>query len=135
MEGSYYDVSLLFKEQFPRFVVFLKERFSRFVVLLRKHYLQAGKDWRARWRQGALWLLAITWIVILLLSFFFLSALPAIHIYNTRSACQPDGSFTPDPSAYRYWSTSGFFQITLGFGNLNFTQAKAIDISWDVVSP
>ncbi|KAI0886904.1 uncharacterized protein GGS22DRAFT_118950 [Annulohypoxylon maeteangense] len=36
-------------------------------------------------------------------------------------------------STYNTWATSGFFEINLGVGNLTFTQAKAIDISWDIV--
>ncbi|CAO2654126.1 Nn.00g108590.m01.CDS01 [Neocucurbitaria sp. VM-36] len=122
MERSYLDASFLFNEHFNRLVIFLREG-----------YRQTGKDWRGKWRQAALWLLAIIWIICLLVSFGILAALPASEVYNTESACQPDGSFTLDPSAYRYWSKSGFFQITLGFGNLTFTQAKAIDIIWDVV--
>jgi hypothetical protein len=51
-----------------------------------------------------------------------------------RSACLPDDSFAMDPSNFQYLSSSGFFQITLGFGNMSFTQVKAIDIAWDIVS-
>ncbi|KAH7092084.1 hypothetical protein FB567DRAFT_625156 [Paraphoma chrysanthemicola] len=51
---------------------------------------------------------------------------------NQGSACQPDGSFDLQPGSFRYWSRSGFFEITLGFGTLTFTQAKAIDVIWDV---
>ncbi|KAF1834814.1 hypothetical protein BDW02DRAFT_597817 [Decorospora gaudefroyi] len=48
-------------------------------------------------------------------------------------ACMPDGSFSIDPSKYKYWSSSGFFEITLGSGNFTFTQAKVIDIAWDIL--
>ncbi|KAH7068137.1 hypothetical protein BKA63DRAFT_521202 [Paraphoma chrysanthemicola] len=51
---------------------------------------------------------------------------------NQGSACQPDGSFDLQPGSFRYWSRSGFFEITLGFGTLTFTQAKAVDVIWDV---
>src|SRR3569833_514602 len=50
------------------------------------------------------------------------------------SACKPDGSFNPHWISYDVWSISGFFQITMGFGALTFTQAKVIDVIWDVVS-
>src|SRR5690242_17998254 len=49
------------------------------------------------------------------------------------SACQPDGSFSPDPE-YGFWQLSGFFQITIPFGPLTFTHVKVIDIVWDMVS-
>ncbi|KAK5655840.1 hypothetical protein OQA88_5379 [Cercophora sp. LCS_1] len=34
---------------------------------------------------------------------------------------------------YNWWSFDSFFEITLGFGSLTFTQAKVIDIAWDVL--
>jgi hypothetical protein len=52
---------------------------------------------------------------------------------NSR-ASQPDGSFRILPENYSYWSQSGFFQITLGYGTFSFAQAKLVDVSWDVVS-
>lgn len=107
---------------------------SRFVSFWREGIRQAGKDWRARWRRAGLWFLAIIWFVGLLLTLSFTAGLSGSQNYSYASACQPDGSFSVDPSTYQYWSKSGFFQITLGFGNLTFTQAKAIDIIWDVVS-
>ncbi|KAH7138712.1 hypothetical protein B0J11DRAFT_588178 [Dendryphion nanum] len=54
-------------------------------------------------------------------------------IFDGLSACQPDGNFQLFPEDFAYWSLPGFFQITLGYGELNFTQAKAIDIIWDVL--
>ena len=56
------------------------------------------------------------------------------------TACMPDGSFDAASSTrhgyntYNYWKSSGFFQITLGFGVMSFTEAKILDISWDIVS-
>jgi hypothetical protein len=52
---------------------------------------------------------------------------------NEGSAFMPDGTFSLDPSSFRWFSSAGLFQITLGFG-LRFTQAKTIDIAWDIVS-
>jgi hypothetical protein len=68
-------------------------------------------------------------------SFIFVPVLVSRYTSFRRvdSACQLDGSF----SLYHdvgYWEISGFFQITLPFGSLTFTQAKVIDIVWDVVS-
>ena len=53
---------------------------------------------------------------------------------DSNSACQPDGQFSYVTGRYKAWDASGFFQITLGFGALTFTQAKVIDIIWDIVS-
>ena len=38
------------------------------------------------------------------------------------------------PAAPKWWSASDAFQISVGFGNLTFSNAKLIDIMWDVVS-
>lgn len=48
--------------------------------------------------------------------------------------CMPDGSFNNNPAEYNIWKTSGYFQITLGSGQLSFPVAKFIDISFDIVS-
>ncbi|KAF1349222.1 hypothetical protein EJ07DRAFT_55095, partial [Lizonia empirigonia] len=95
---------------------------------------QARADFRARWGRGCLGVLAFLWFVCLtvgfsMLCYFATSSTVADH----SSACLPDDSFSLDPREYRYWSRSGFFQITLGFGRLSFTQAKAIDVIWDIV--
>lgn len=50
----------------------------------------------------------------------------------TWNYCAPDGSFSLEPT--NSWKPAWVFQITLGFGSLTFTQAKAIDIVWDIVS-
>ncbi|KAF2125170.1 hypothetical protein P153DRAFT_390015 [Dothidotthia symphoricarpi CBS 119687] len=44
-----------------------------------------------------------------------------------------DAIFRLDPENYRHWSSSGFFQITLGWGTLNFTEAKTIVIAGDII--
>ncbi|KAK0707852.1 hypothetical protein B0H67DRAFT_647991 [Lasiosphaeris hirsuta] len=51
----------------------------------------------------------------------------------TRSACHPDGNFSPFSGDYDWWAVSGIFQVTLGFGSLTFTQAKVVDVVWDVI--
>jgi hypothetical protein len=50
------------------------------------------------------------------------------------TACCPDGAFSLQPNDYDYWDASGFFQVTLGFGAMTFSEAKALDVVWDVVS-
>ncbi|KAH6671497.1 hypothetical protein F5X68DRAFT_264754 [Plectosphaerella plurivora] len=46
--------------------------------------------------------------------------------------CQPDSTFRDDDD-YNNWALSGIFQINLRFGSLSFTQAKLIDVAWDVI--
>ena len=86
-------------------------------------------DIRTRWR------LTLGWFL-----FAGLSACLAVLYWFTYlgrpplNACMPNGSFDLYPDSFQFWSWSGFFQITVPFGNLNFTQAKAVDITWDLVS-
>ena len=79
-----------------------------------------------------MWLVFIVGIVALSTCLVWLSYLNSKA--RGLAACLPDGSFAVDPSHFRYLSSSGFFQITFGWGNMTFTQVKAIDISWDIVS-
>ncbi|KAI1378066.1 hypothetical protein F4677DRAFT_458779 [Hypoxylon crocopeplum] len=77
-----------------------------------------------------LYLLYFSWIGLLLCA---IAVLSQWHIgVPSVSACQPDGNFSPYVNKYNIWASSGFFQITLAFGPLNFTTAKVIDICWDV---
>ncbi|KAK5660028.1 hypothetical protein OQA88_13496 [Cercophora sp. LCS_1] len=48
------------------------------------------------------------------------------------SGCRPDDTFSPFIDDYNWWSSNGFFQITLGFGSLTFAQVKIIDIIWNL---
>ncbi|KAF1945677.1 hypothetical protein EJ02DRAFT_474953 [Clathrospora elynae] len=79
---------------------------SRFVTFWRKGHRQAARDLRIRWIRSGFWLLVLTWIMGLILALTMISLIA-------------DGS--------------GFFQITLGAGNMNFTQVKTIDIVWGIV--
>ena len=97
---------------------------------------QARRDFYVRSGRGCLWLLAFVWFSGLTAVFGFLcdfSTWDRTNMYSV-SACLPDLSFNLRPSTYQYWSNSGFFQITLGGGHLTFTQAKAVDVLWDIVS-
>ena len=76
------------------------------------------------WFAGAIWFLGLAGTAILI-GYATLS--------SSKLACQPDGSFRLHPETYSMWSSSGFFQITLGGGHLTFAQAKVIDIVWDIV--
>lgn len=96
---------------------------------------QARADFHARWSRGCLGVLAFLWFMCLTAGFIVLCLFATSStVSDDSSACLPDDSFSLAPEEYRYWSRSGFFQITLGFGTLDFTQAKAIDVIWDVVS-
>ncbi|KAI0543541.1 hypothetical protein F4679DRAFT_568346 [Xylaria curta] len=55
-----------------------------------------------------------------------------VQLRPPSAACRPDGTFSAY-EGYRYWDSSGFFQITLTFGDFTFTEVKVIDIVWDVV--
>lgn len=50
------------------------------------------------------------------------------------SGCLPNDAFSARSMAYNIFDPSGLFQITHGFGTLTFTQAKVIDLIWDIVS-
>jgi hypothetical protein len=90
----------------------------------------------------SLWTLDIftIWLTTLLTMMFMFALFGALGeefywvLENEGKACMPDGTFSVDSSNFRWFSISGFFQITLEFGNLNFTQVKAIDIIGDIVS-
>lgn len=100
---------------------------------------QARRDLRTRSGRGCLWMLAFFWVCGLTTGFVLLCvwSVTVSQSWNSASSlstCLPDDEFSLKPDTYRYWSNSGFFQITLGTGDLSFTQAKAIDVIWDIVS-
>ncbi|KIW39208.1 uncharacterized protein PV06_09002 [Exophiala oligosperma] len=64
------------------------------------------------------------------------SILPVItskRLFRDTDACQPDSGFSVGYGTYNIWSLAGFFQITLGFGRLSFSAAKALTVSWDII--
>lgn len=85
-----------------------------------------------RWLRGLGWFVGMVWLFGLLTCIALLGNQGFFVSENT--ACQPDGSFRLQPDTYSMWSSTGFFQITIGGGNLTFAQAKLIDIVWDIVS-
>lgn len=99
---------------------------------------QARADFKARSGRGCLWVLAFLWFGCLtaglVLLFAWASYASSSRRDSSLSTCLPDDSFSLRPETYQYWSNSGFFEITLGSGRLTFTQAKAIDVIWDIVS-
>jgi len=111
----------------------LRARLSHFAAALRESHQQAAGDLRKRWRRFGLWLLLISWFEMLLVCLIW-SSFPNSDLFGHLEACLPDNSFAMDSSHFRYLSGSGFFQITMGWGQMSFTQVKAIDIIWDIVS-
>lgn len=96
--------------------------------------VQSWGDLRLRWRYGLLWALYFSIFIGFGLSLWFAALGSRGFAAAGRTACLPDGRFSTDPSTYNPWSRPGFFEITLGHGDLSYTQAKVIDIAWDVVS-
>ncbi|KAI1779343.1 hypothetical protein F4818DRAFT_247220 [Hypoxylon cercidicola] len=90
-----------------------------------------------RWARGGLWSLFGAWILSLLGLFaalVFTGFAPDIaSSYSETTACRSDNSFNVNTYAYIIWARLGFFEIHLGGGSLTFTEAKVIDISWDII--
>lgn len=83
------------------------------------------------WKLPYAFLLFTYWLISIL---SLLAMLPFAATTNAfSSACMPDGSFNIARDGYNIWSLTGFFQITIGFGPLSFTEAKIINTCWDVV--
>jgi len=66
------------------------------------------------------------------------TALVFIIIYGRStsesiSGCNPDGSINLSGHGTSVWAPSEWFQINLAGGSLTFSQAKVIDVIWDVV--
>lgn len=96
------------------------------------HY-QAWHDLTTRWRRGLFWTFCFFVFVGLVLVLAIVLKLSENATLSGMTACRPDGQFSLEPYNYKYWDSSGFFQITLAFGNLSFTQAKVADVAWDIV--
>lgn len=75
--------------------------------------------------------LCCIWAALLVFMCIFVPLLSSDY-NNFGNHCAPDGSFELEPSSLL--APTWFFQVVLGFGSLQFTAVKAIDIVWDVVS-
>lgn len=106
-------------------------KFPKFTELWKNSYRDLCGDLKGtKWLRGLGWLVGIIWIFGLIAGVCTISVL---SFSSSTTACQPDGSFRLHPETFSMWSSSGYFQITLGGGHLTFTEAKVIDISWDIV--
>ena len=59
----------------------------------------------------------LLWIASLVLLLVILICIKSF-IGPSDSACTPDGLFSLNPDHYSYWTSSGFFQMTLVFGEM-----------------
>ncbi|KAI2463291.1 hypothetical protein F4781DRAFT_440783 [Annulohypoxylon bovei var. microspora] len=91
-------------------------------------------EW-SRWMRMGYWVVSVLWTITILGFFAFLGLYGALsyRFESIDSACRSDDSFNPVISEYNAWAISGFFKINLSFGNLTFTEAKVIDILWDII--
>lgn len=107
------------------------------IEFLRRTWRDVVEDLKGvRWSRGGLWLLFFCWVALLLTADAIVPTLPnwtTLSVATRNSACQADGSFDVIANSDA-WKIDDFFQITAGFGPLTFTQAKVIDVIWDVVS-
>lgn len=107
--------------------------FHRIGKLLRSAWHDLKHDLRStRWLRGWAWAAGVIWFLGLIVSLIIVSMFSLFT--SDFNACQPDGEFRLYPGTYSMWSSTGFFQITLGGGTLTFPQAKVIDVIWDIVS-
>ncbi|KAL5120976.1 hypothetical protein ACEQ8H_001164 [Pleosporales sp. CAS-2024a] len=108
---------------------------SRFASFWRTAHQQARQDLKARGWRSTLWTICYFFFVGLVHGFVVLATLGSLGsiVTEQQRVCAPDGDFYMDPEDFSFWHTSGFFQITLGFGELTFAQAKVVDVIWDVV--
>ena len=101
---------------------FWKEAWADFKVMRVGHYI---------WRFTNL-VLPIAVIITLCILLRFVSSK---NLYPVINACRPDAGFYVGDQPYNIWAIGGFFQITLGFGDFGFSNAKIIDVAWDVRCP
>lgn len=88
---------------------------------------------RATFKKSGLYLLLCVWLFALIAAFSYLCFTAWLFKVNYEG-CYPDDTFSPfEEATYNYFSASGFFQVTLGFGSMTFTQAKVCDVIWDLV--
>jgi hypothetical protein len=111
------------------------------VKILSRHIVQLSREgceelWRdvraVKWIRFFVWFTFLSWLACLATAIGFSTTTP--RNLDGDGYCLPDGTFDPEQyGSYNIFNPSGFFQITLGYGELHFATAKLIDILWDVV--
>jgi len=93
-----------------------------------------------RWRQFAHGYLIAFWFFLLLILtadlpiYLFMVSRNFFSPLQRYPGCLPNDDFNARSNEFNIFAWSSLFQITHGFGALTFTQAKMIDVIWDVVS-
>lgn len=101
--------------------------------VLRTAFRELKQDLKStRWLRGLGWSVGVIWFLGLIIGAILLAISQSFA--TSYMACQPDGNFSLSPETYSTWSSTGFFQITLGGGHLSFAIAKLVDIVWDIVN-
>jgi hypothetical protein len=111
--------------------------FCERLTAVRLAYVKLWSDLRAIHHQRRhLGIFLFIWFSALFATFVMLIVitLPTAPSGFDSAGCQPDNTFSFQPESFSYWTDAGFFDITLGFGSFSFTQAKVIDVCFDVVS-
>ncbi|KAK3987147.1 hypothetical protein QBC44DRAFT_332007 [Cladorrhinum sp. PSN332] len=71
------------------------------------------------------------WVTALVTLIVLLAKQGSVSLPHT--ACKPDRTFSPYKENFSRWSRATFFEVTLAAGTFSFTQAKLIDIAWDIL--
>lgn len=74
----------------------------------------------------------LAWTGVLLGLLIFLAVWSSEH--KIGAVCEPDGTFSTDSYKFDYWTT-GFFEISLAFGEISFTGATTLDVAFQLVRP
>ncbi|KAI1346320.1 hypothetical protein F5Y01DRAFT_321917 [Xylaria sp. FL0043] len=101
----------------------------------RRIFIPLARYLKAAWREALADVLTrwpIFFLTLWLGGLFTILIIITVFFPPPSSACRPDDTFSPF-DGYSYWDISGFFQVTLPLGTFTFTQAKVIDIVWDIV--
>jgi hypothetical protein len=106
--------------------------FSRAITGFKGAFHDLKRDIKStQWLRGLGWYTGVIWTFALIAGLIAICVLPRFG--NNDNACPPDRVFRHHPEKYSVWSSTAFFQITLGGGKLSFAQAKVIDVVWDIV--
>lgn len=92
----------------------------------------AFTNWRHTITVAFYWFLCCIWSALLINMHIFIPFLLPPRFNSSGEHCAPDGSFRLE--SFSVVDPAWFFQVVIGFGSLDFTVAKTIDIIWDVVS-
>lgn len=85
----------------------------------------------AIWRHALYLYFCCLWMALLVFMCIFVPLLLPRLYDNSEEHCAPDGSFRMEP--FSLLDPAWTFQVVIGFGSLDFTVVKTIDIVWDVV--